>query len=112
MTVFESHLTPGNLKNSHIYITAILGHLAPADADAPPKAPGPIRLEFKDLKVKADIPRSRHGRPRKFIREPAFVKGFFERTGAVVGDTVLFEEIGPSHFRLSLRKAASEPAEA
>ncbi len=113
MTVYESQLTPGNLKNSHIYITAILGHLTPEASDAPSDAPAKgkpvpksIRLEFNDLKVNADIPKSRHGRPRKFIRARDFVKSFFERTGAVSGDTVLFEEVVPAHYRLSLRKAA------
>ena len=113
MAVFESQLTEGNLKNSHIYITAILGHLAPAVSDASSDAPAKvkpvpksIRLEFKDLKVNADIPKSRHGRPRKFIRAREFVQSFFERTGAAPGDIVLFEEVVPAHYRLSLRKAA------
>ncbi|WP_370677880.1 hypothetical protein [Pleomorphomonas sp. PLEO] len=113
MTVYESQLTEGNLKNYHIYITAILGHLTPPASDPSPDAPAKakpmpksIRLEFNDLKVNAEIPKSRHGRPRKFFREHGFVKSFFERTGAVVGDTVLFEEVVPAHYRLSLRKAA------
>lgn len=107
MAVFESQLTEGNLKNSHIYITAILAHLMPEVEGVPAKPPRAVRLLFENLKVDADIPKSRHGRPRKFIRAREFVQGFFERTGAVVGDTVLFEEIEPARFRLSLRKAAA-----
>lgn len=114
MTVYESQLTPGNINNSHIYISAILAHLAPTASDAPSDAPAKdkpvpksIRLEFKDLKVNADIPKSRHGRPRKFIRAREFVQSFFERTGAVAGDIVLFEEVEPAHYRLSLRKGAA-----
>jgi len=106
MPVYESQLTEGNLKNFHIYITAILARLMPEVEGVPAKPPRSIRLEFKDLKVTADIPKSRHGRPRKFIRAREFVQGFFERTGAAVGDTVLFEEVVPAHYRLSLRKAA------
>lgn len=105
MPVFESQLTEGNLKNFHIYITAVLGRLTEEVEGVPAKPPRVIRLEFKGRKVTADIPKSRHGRPRKFIRERDFVKSFFERTGAAVGDTVLFEEVGPTHFRLDLRKA-------
>lgn len=106
MPVYESQLTEGNLKNSHIYITAVLGRLTEPVEGVPAKPPRAIRLEYKGLKVTAEIPKSQHGRPRKFFREPNFVKSFFERTGAAVGDTVLFEEIGPAHFRLDLRKAA------
>lgn len=107
MTVYESQVTEGNLKNGHIYITAILAHLMPEVEGVPAKPPRAIRLEFKDLRVNADIPKSRHGRPRKFIRAKDFVQGFFERTGAAVGDTVLFEEIELAHYRLSLKKATS-----
>lgn len=105
MTVYKSQLTPGNLKNFNIYITAVLGRLTEEVEGVPAKPPRAIRLEYKGLKVTAELPKSRHGRPRKFIREPNFVKSFFERSGAAVGDTVLFEEIGPAHFRLDLRKA-------
>lgn len=106
MTVYESQLTPGNIKNSHIYITAILAHLMPEVEGVPAKPPRAIRLQFQNLKVNADIPKSRHGRPRKFIRARDFVQSFFERTGAVAGDIVLFEEVELAHYRLSLRKGA------
>ena len=46
----------------------------------------------------------RDGRPRGFFQDRTFVREFFARTGAESGDTVLFEEITPYHFRLSLRK--------
>lgn len=105
MPVYESQLTEGNLKNFNIYITAVLGRLTEEVEGVPAKPPRAIRLEYKGFKITAEIPKSRHGRPRKFIREPNFVKGFFERAGAAVGDTVLFEEVGPGHFRLDLRKA-------
>lgn len=107
MPVYESQLTEGNLKNFHIYITAVLGRLTEEVEGVPAKPPRAIRLDYKGLKVTAEIPKSRHGRPRKFIRERDFVKAFFERTGAAVGDTVLFDEIGPGHFRLDLRKAVA-----
>lgn len=105
MPVYESQLTEGNLKNFHIYITAVLGRLTQPVEGVPAKPPRAIRLDYKGLKVMAEIPKSQHGRPRKFIREREFVKSFFERNGAAVGDTVLFEEVGPAHFRLDLRKA-------
>lgn len=51
------------------------------------------------------VPTNKHGKPRLFFQDRAFVRGFLDRTGAEPGDTVLFEEVTPYRFRLSLRKA-------
>ena len=106
MTVFESALTEGNLRNGHIYITSLRRGL-PADVfggstkDNP--APSAIRLEFGSLVTDTDVPTDKNGRPRLFFRDRRFVRGFFDRTGAAPGDTVLFEQVSAYHFRLCLR---------
>lgn len=111
MTTYESTLTPGNftLKGQwpHIYITPFYRSL-PADVfggttgDDP--APRSVRLEFGSLVTDTFVPTDKKGRPRTFFQDRAFVREFFARTGAEPGDTVLFEQVTPYHFRLALRK--------
>lgn len=112
MTVFESKpLTTGNLKNNHIYITPFRDKL-PRDAfggntkETP--APRLIRLEYEDLHTDTYVPSGKKGTPRSFFQTREFVGKFFEKTGADLGDTVLFEQVSPYHLRLSLRKANRE----
>jgi hypothetical protein len=111
MTTYESTLTAGNFtlqgKRPHIYITPFYRSL-PSDVfggttmyDPAPKS---VRLEFGALKTDTFVPTNKKGRPRTFFHDRVFVREFFARTGAKPGDTVLFDEVTPYHFKLSLRK--------
>lgn len=115
MTVYESTLTKGNFtlkgKRPHIYITPFYRRL-PSDVvggttkfDPAPKS---VRLEFGTLHTDTFVPTDQKGRMRTFFHDRQFVLDFFARTGAVPGDTVLFEEITPYHFRLTLRTASGK----
>ncbi|WP_067340738.1 hypothetical protein [Stappia indica] len=117
MTIFESMLTRGNFtpdgtgQTPHIYITPFYRTL-PADVfggtnrHAPAKST--VRLEFGSLRTDTFVPTYKTGRPRTFFQDRSFVRKFFERTGAQPGDTVLFEQVTPYHFRLSLRDASGQ----
>lgn len=115
MTVHESTLTRGNFtmqgKRPHIYITPFRDEL-PSDVfggtTVHEPAPRLVRLEFGALKTDTFVPTDQKGRPRTFFQDRSFVREFFARTGAKPGDVVLFEEVDPYHFRLSLRTAAGK----
>ncbi|WEX77954.1 hypothetical protein PYH37_002796 [Sinorhizobium numidicum] len=110
MTVYESTLTPGNftLRGTwpHIYITPFL-KLLPADVFGGTtkydRAPRSVRLDFGPLCTDTFVPTNKKGKPRYFFQDRLFVREFFVRTGAKPGDTVVFEQVTPYHFRLSLR---------
>lgn len=111
MTVYESTLTAGNFtlqgKRPHIYITPFYRSLPPdvfGGTNRHEPAPKSVRLEFGPLTTDTFVPTDIHGRPRTFFHDRIFVREFFARTGAEPGDTVLFEEVTPYHFRLTLRK--------
>lgn len=114
MTVYESNLTKGNFtqngKRPHIYITPFLNTL-PTDVFGGntklDRAPKTVRLEFGHLVTDTWVPtEKKSGKPRYFFEDREFVKEFFGRTGATPADTVLFEQVTPYHFKLSLRTAA------
>lgn len=112
MTVYESTLTPGNFtlqgKWPHIYITSFYRNLPPdvfGGTSLAEPAPRRVRLEFGDLWTDTFVPTNKAGRPRTFFQDRTFVRAFFSRTGAKPGDVVLFEQVTPYHFRLSLRTA-------
>lgn len=115
MTVHESTLTQGNFtlqgKWPHIYITSFYRKLPPdvfGGTTVHEPAPRLVRLEFGALKTDTFVPTNKAGRPRTFFQDRSFVREFFARTGAKPGDVVVFEEIDPYHFRLSLRTAAGK----
>lgn len=115
MTVYESTLTPGNFtlqgKRPHIYITPFYRELPPdvfGGTTVNDPAPRSVRLEFGTLHTATFVPTDQKGRPRTFFEDRKFVREFFARTGAKAGDVVLFEEVTPYHFRLSLRTTAGK----
>ncbi|MFD1747446.1 hypothetical protein ACFSE1_18410 [Rhizobium helianthi] len=115
MTVYESTLTPGNFtlkgKWPHIYITPFYRKLPPdvfGGTSVHTPAPRRIRLEFGALRTDTFVPTDKKGRPRTFFQDRNFVRDFFARTGAKPGDIVLFEEVTPYHFRLSLKTVAGK----
>ncbi|MFP5077949.1 hypothetical protein ACLE20_11635 [Rhizobium sp. YIM 134829] len=115
MTVHDSILTPGNFtlraKWPHISIPSFYRKLPPdvfggTSVDTP--APRLVRLEFGTLRTETFVPTNKAGRPRTFFQDRSFVRDFFARTGAKPGDVVLFEDVTPYHFRVSLRTAAGK----
>lgn len=115
MTVYESTLTAGNFtlkgKRPHIYITPFYRNLPPdvfGGTGIHTPAPRLVRLEFGLLRTDTFVPTDNSGKKRTFFQDRVFVREFFARTGAVPGDTVLFEEVTPYHFRLSLRTATGK----
>lgn len=110
MTVYESKLTPGNFTlngtRPHIYVTPFYRHLPPDVFGGTSKydpAPRSVRLEFGNLQTDTFVPTNKNGKLRYFFEDRAFVREFFARTGAKPGDTVLFEQVTPYHFKLLLR---------
>jgi hypothetical protein len=115
MTVYESELTAGNFtlggKRPHIYITPFYRKL-PTDVFGGTSVYTPasrlVRLGFGRLRTDTFVPTDKKGRPRTFFQDRMFVRDFFALTGAKPGDVVLFEEVTPYHFRLSLRTTAGK----
>lgn len=115
MTVYESTLTEGNFtlggKRPHIYITPFYRSL-PADVVGGrtkwDRAPRTVRLEFGALKTDTWVPTDQWGRMRTFFQDRIFVREFFARTGAKPDDTVLFEQVTPYYYKLSLRTASGK----
>jgi hypothetical protein len=111
MTTYESKLTAANIKQitgrQHIYITSFLRELPKDVFGGTGKydlAPRSVRLEFGMLVTDTFVPTERSGKPRYFFQDREFVGEFFRRTDAQPGETVLFEQVTPYHYRLSLRK--------
>ncbi|MGN8153096.1 hypothetical protein ACTJK5_12570 [Agrobacterium sp. 22094] len=110
MKVYESALTEANLKSGHIYITSFRDQLPPdvfggSTRNSPPA--NRISLEYEDLRIDTYVPTTEDGAPRNFFQNRSFVRTFFEDTGANLGDVVVFQQLSPYQFRLSLRKAAT-----
>lgn len=108
MTIYESAVTAGNLRHGHIYITPLRRHL-PSDVFGGTDRHGPaarlVRLQFGGLSTDTFVTTDKKGRPRNFFQDRAFAAEVLARTGANVGDVVLFQEVSPYHFQLSLRRA-------
>ncbi|RWQ14148.1 hypothetical protein [Mesorhizobium sp.] len=111
MTTYESELTKGNFtlrgKWPHIYITPFLKNLPPdvfGGTGQYDRAPKLVRLDFGALWTDTFVPTQKSGKPRYFFQDRSFVREFFSRTDAKPGETVLFEQLTPYHFKLSLRK--------
>lgn len=109
MTIHESlPLTAGNLKNNHIYITPFRDRLPKGVFGGRTRreaASDAVCLVHEGREVKTDVPSTSKGGPRSFFRDRSFIGDFLARTGAEVGDVVLFEEVAPCRLVLSLRKA-------
>lgn len=65
-----------------------------------------LTLLWRSQRIATDIPTHKGtGRPRGFLRHRGgFTKMFFAESGAEVGDTVIFEVLGPYEYRLHLKK--------
>lgn len=97
-------LTAGNIKNNHIYLRDFFDAF-PADvvggSNIATAARKTISIEWGGRSVAiTDL----DGK-KKFFRKRGWVREFFARTGAVAGDTVLVETVGPYSYRVTLQRA-------
>jgi C-5 cytosine-specific DNA methylase len=105
-------VTPGNLSQSHLYIT---GHydFFPPDCIGPSRksrnSDGPqieIVLDGLNETVQTDIGRNaKTGKPRSFFRGRTWVRRFFEHHRINAGDELALERLGKRRYRLSLDRA-------
>jgi hypothetical protein len=92
-----------NIRNSHFYLRGYVSRFpsdllggSNKDAEAPKKATidwGSSATTVTDIDGE-----------KQFFRRRGWIKQFFERTGANVGDWVLVEETGPYQYKVSLKK--------
>jgi hypothetical protein len=100
-------VTPGNLRQSHLYIHKHYDFF-------PPDCVGPSRksaaansgkveifLDGLNETVKTDIARdSKSGKPRAFFRERAWVRRLFEYHKISAGDMLALERVATRRYRL------------
>lgn len=99
----ETELTAGNLANNHIYLRAFLGAF-PGDAiggsNKSSLAPRMVTIDWGAASpATTDIDGS-----KKFFRNRAWVRDFFERTNARSGDIVVIHEVAPYRYAVSLKR--------
>jgi len=97
----ESVLTEGNLRNAHFYLTDFLDRF-PADALGgrnKAEAGRPITLIWDEAEepVETDIDRT-----KRLFRKRGWVRRFFEKTGAKVGDSILIAETGARTYAVQM----------
>ncbi len=102
-------VTPGNIRNSHLYIR---GHLDffPPDCVGPSRKNGAsdtsvieIRLDGLDEVVRTDIGvNQKTGKPRGFFRGRTWVRRFFEHHGVLAGQRLALERLADRCYRLSV----------
>jgi DNA (cytosine-5)-methyltransferase 1 len=100
-------VTPGNLRQSHIYIN---GHLDffPKDCIGSSRRNGtyrPIQLEVQGLDevIETDIPSDKSsGKPRHFFRGRTWCREFYQKNSVKPGDELTLERIAERRYRLKL----------
>lgn len=97
-------ITGGNLRNDHLYLTAVLD-LFPRDAIGGPNDDTlgvPVEIHCGiDAPVVTDI-----AGDKKIFRRRAWVKEFFQAHAIVEGDRVVVERTGPRRFHVYPARAA------
>ena len=99
-------LTPGNLRNSHVYITQhhdFFPKECYGEAKAGKGAGKKLRLIVDGLPqaVETDIAKNRDtGRPRNFFRRRAWVSRFFKYHGLQEGDVIAIERLDRFIYRV------------
>jgi hypothetical protein len=106
-------VTPGNIRNSHLYVRKHYDFF-------PPDCVGPSRKRAKgtngDIEIlldglneaiKTDIGRNaKTGAPRGFFRGRTWVRRFFEHHKVHAGDQLALERLGTRRYRLSVAPPA------
>jgi hypothetical protein len=101
-------LTPGNLRQSHLYIRSHYDFfppdcVAPATKTAPTNSELEIFLDGLNETVKTDIARDgKSGKPRGFFRGRTWVRRFFEHHEVSAGDELLLERTADRRYRLTV----------
>ena len=107
-------VTPGNIRNNHIYIRDHYDFFPP-DCVGPPKRTNganghDIELVLDGLNevVKTDIGANpKNGKPRGFFRGRQWVGRFFRAHNVKPGDLLALERLANQRFRLSLARRGS-----
>ncbi|WP_246849443.1 3'-5' exonuclease [Rubellimicrobium arenae] len=96
-------LTAGNIRNNHIYLRDFFDAFPKevvGGSNAAATAPQTITVEWGgDSVVVTDLDGE-----KKFFRKRGWVREFFARTGAIPGDAVLVEMIGPYAYRVTVQR--------
>ena len=105
-------VTPGNLRQNHLYIRDHYDFFPPDCIGSPRKnangnaKPIEIVLDGLDEVIETDIPTdARTGKPRGFFRERTWVRRFFKHHHIKQGDALELERVGKRRYRLSLQGA-------
>jgi DNA (cytosine-5)-methyltransferase 1 len=105
-------VTPGNIRNSHLYVRKHYDFF-PADCVGPPRkragkivANIEIFLDGLNEAVKTDIgTNAKTGAPRDFFRGRKWVRRFFEHHKVHAGDQLALERLATRRYRLSVDQA-------
>ena len=96
-------VTPGNIRNNHLYVRGLYDFLPP-DCVGPPRKRGKaacgnieIFLDGLNETICTDV-----GTPRGFFRGRKWVRCFFEHHGVHAGDRLALERLGNRRYRLSV----------
>lgn len=97
-----SYVTQGNINNSHIYIKDFIEKF-PEDtvggSNLSCAAKRKITLDWGGAAVTiTDIDGT-----KKLFRKRSWVREFFEKNNAMIGDKIIFEEISPYNYRVSFQ---------
>ncbi len=105
-------VTPGNIRQSHLYIRGHYDFFPPdclgASCQAKSPAPNEIEIHLDGLGeiVRTDIGvNPTTGRPRAFLRGRQWVRRFFEHHGTSPGDELALQRLGDRTYRLSISPA-------
>lgn len=104
-------VTPGNLRNHHLYIGRH-SDFFPADCAGPPRKPGQasgrgieIVLDGLNEIVETDIGAdAKTGKPRNFFRGRTWVRRFFEYHHVSAGDALSLDKLSVRRFRLRVER--------
>lgn len=103
------HVTAGNIRNSHLYVSGHFDFFPAECIGAPRKSrngngravPIQVFLEGLNRTVETDIGcDARTGEPRRFFRGRAWVRQFFSYHKIRTGDVLALERVGTRKYRL------------
>lgn len=112
-------VTPGNLRQDHVYITAhddffpkdSFGSSSVRTGTGTPGKPLTIELDGLDKRIITDIPSdARTGKPRRQFRARSWARDFFVRHKITAGDVLCLERLGTRDYRLSVARQAYDGA--
>lgn len=101
-----TEITQGNIDNNHIYLRSFFEKF-PADAIGGSNRSSAAQREIAvnwggGVVVMTDLDGA-----KRFFRKRGWIREFFERNGARVGDMVTVEEVAPYSYRVALQRRPS-----